>query len=268
MTPTSTLVITTYNWEAALERVFASVLRQRRLPDEVIVGDDGSGPATAEVIASFAERCPVPVRHIWHEDAGFRLALIRNRALAAARGEYVILIDGDMVLHPQFVHSHLHFARRGSYVQGSRVMLRKDATARVLAGELEDITLFTPGIGNRANAIHAPALSRLYSGSTGPLRRTRGCNLAVWLADAERVNGFNEEMVGWGREDSEFVARLLNAGVERRNLKFAGVAYHLHHRTRPQDAVTVNHAIYERVVRERITRCEHGLDSHPRARAS
>src|SRR5918999_6151374 len=132
--PSTSLVVTTYNWEAALDLVLRSVLRQSRLPDEVLVADDGSGAATAELIARHAARFPVPLRHVWHEDLGFRLTAIRNRALAAARGPYVIMLDGDMVLHPKFVASHLAFARPGWYVQAGRVLLREAATRRLLAG--------------------------------------------------------------------------------------------------------------------------------------
>ena len=256
------LMITTYNWEAALDLVLASVERQTRQPFEVLVADDGSGPATRDVVERWASRLATPVRHVWHEDRGFRLAAIRNRALAAARGEYVLMVDGDMILHPKFVESHAAFARRGSYVQGSRVMIREALTRRILAGERISLHAATPGIGNRMNAIHWPALSRWYRGPQGPLNRTRGANLAYWLADATRVNGFNEDIEGWGREDSEFVARLQNAGVARRNLKFGGVAYHLYHKTRSQAAVEANHMIFEQALRERVVRCPNGMDKY------
>jgi glycosyltransferase involved in cell wall biosynthesis len=260
-------MVTTYNWETALDRVLASVAAQHVLPDEVLVADDGSGPATRAVVEHWTARLSVPLRHVWHEDLGFRLAAIRNRALAAAQGEYILMIDGDLVLHPEFVRSHAAFARRGAYVQGGRVMVGESATRRILAGEQVPLHFFARGIRNRWNAIHFPVLSRLHRGAQGPLQRTRGANLAYWLADARRVNGFNEDMEGWGREDSEFVARLQNAGVVRRNFKFGGVTYHLHHKTRPHDAVSANHQIFEQVVREQLTRCANGLDKYPTSAA-
>jgi glycosyltransferase involved in cell wall biosynthesis len=260
--PSCSLIISTFNWEAALDLVLGSALRQRRLPDEVLVADDGSGPPTAAVVGRYAERFPVPLRHVWHEDRGFRLAAIRNRALATAQGQYVLSVDGDMVLHPDFVRSHLAFARPRTYVQGGRVMLRGDLTRRLLAGECVDLGPFTRGLGNRINALSAPALAWLHRGARGPTRRTRGCNMGFWLEDARRVNGFNEAIEGWGGEDVEFVARLLNAGVRRRNLKFAGVAYHLHHPTRPMQTLERNAAHLERVLSEGLTRCENGLDKY------
>jgi glycosyltransferase involved in cell wall biosynthesis len=263
--PPTSLIVTTYNWEAALDLVLQSVLRQSRLPDEVLVADDGSGPATAELVARYVPRFPVPLRHLWHEDVGFRLTAIRNRALAGAHGSYVLMLDGDMVLHPEFVASHLAFARVGAYVQAGRVLLRQAVTRRLLRGEDVRIRPWTRGIGNRINALHSPTLARLYRGPRGPLRRTRGGNMGYWLEDARRVNGYNEDCVGWGAEDVEFAARLQNAGVRRRNLKFGGIAYHLHHETRPAGSEPTNLELYERAVRDKLTRCRNGLDKYAAA---
>jgi glycosyltransferase involved in cell wall biosynthesis len=263
--PSTSLIVTTYNWEAALDIVLGSVVAQSRLPDEVLVADDGSGPDTARLVARHASRFPVPLRHVWHEDVGFRLTSIRNRALAAARGPYIIMLDGDMVLHPQFVASHLAFARPGSYVQAGRVLLRETVTRRLLAGERLRVRPWTRGVGNRINAIYSPLLARLYRGPRGPFRRTRGGNMGYWLADARRINGYNEDCVGWGAEDVEFAARLQNAGVRRRNLKFGGIAFHLHHPTRPPGSEPANLEQYERAVRDNIRWCENGLDKYETA---
>ena len=87
-----TLIVITYNWPAALEQVLNSVARQTRLPDEVIVADDGSTDDTKQLVKSMAAVFPVPVRHIWQEDLGFRAARCRNLGIAASRGDYVVLI--------------------------------------------------------------------------------------------------------------------------------------------------------------------------------
>lgn len=258
--PSSSLLIATYNWPEALRLVLTSVRRQRVMPSEVVIADDGSADATRELIASESRTFPVPLRHVWHEDAGFRLAMIRNKAMAAANGDYLIQLDGDLVLHPAFVQGHLEFAREGSYAQGSRAMLDEARTADAVRSGSVSLSPFSPGVRNRANAIYLPWLARLERGPSDPLDRTRGCNMAFWRSDIVRVNGYNEAMEGWGREDSELAARLQNAGVRRRNLKFSAVAWHLHHRTRSQEALPRNHAAFERAVRDRLTRCEHGID--------
>ena len=261
MTPaSSSLLIATYNWPDALAVVLASVRAQRTLPEEVIIADDGSGDDTRGLVADQARTFPVPLRHVWHDDVGFRLGMIRNKAMAVARGEYLLQLDGDMVLHPAFIESHLAFARRGSYVQGSRVMLDEPRTAATLAAGGTVSHVWSPGVRNRVNAIHAPWLSGLVGGPTDPLRRTRGCNMGFWRNDIVRVNGYDEAIEGWGREDSELAARLQHAGIRRRNLKFSAVAWHLHHRTMAQDSLDRNHEVFERSVAEGRTRCDRGID--------
>jgi glycosyltransferase involved in cell wall biosynthesis len=258
----SSLIIATYNWREALALVLATVRAQTALPDEVIVADDGSGSDTADFLEREAATFPVPLRHLRQEHDGFRKARILNEAMARSSGDYLIAIDGDMLVHPEFVHSHLRFSQRGWYIQGSRMMLGETATARTLVAGRRMAGVLSPGVRNRVNGIHAPVLSRFSRGEAGPIYRTRGCNISYWRDDILRVNGYNEDMEGWGREDTELVARLMNSGVRRRNLKFAAVSYHLHHRTRPRDADAANYELVLRVVRDRVTRCEHGIDHH------
>jgi glycosyltransferase involved in cell wall biosynthesis len=260
----TSLVIATYNWKEALGVMLASVRAQEELPDEVVIADDGSRADTGELIAGESKSFPVPLLHVWQEDRGFRLGTIRNKAMATARGDYLIQLDGDLLLHRAFVRAHKWFAERGSYVQGSRAMLDAATTARTLASRRFVMGPFSRGVRNRANGLYLPFLARFVRGPTDPLTRTRGANMAFWRDDIIRVNGYDEDIEGWGREDSELAARLMNAGIRRRNFKFAAVAWHLDHPTRSQDTVARNNAIFERSVRERVVRCEHGISRHLR----
>lgn len=260
--PTISLVVATYNWPEALALVLASVREQQVMPFEVLVADDGSRRETRELVDAEARRLSVPLVHVWHEDTGFRLGAIRNKAIAAARGDYIVQIDGDIVLHPAFMAAHAAFARRGSWVQGSRALLSPTLTERLLQGERIPLGPFTAGVENRANALFLPWVSRLVRGERAGLRRVRGCHMAFWRDDLIRANGYDEAIEGWGREDSELATRLCNAGLTRRNLKFSAVCYHLWHRQANTDAVGRNHERFLRTVQERLTRCDRGLDQY------
>ncbi|MGZ8378410.1 MAG: glycosyltransferase family 2 protein [Gemmatirosa sp.] len=263
--PTTSLLVSTYNWPEALELVLRSALAQRTPPGEVLVADDGSrddtGALVRALVPTFAA-AGIPLVHVWHPDEGFRLSAIRNRALARATGEYVLMVDGDCVLDPGFVRSHVAFARPGTFVQGSRVLVDQARSARALAAREPRFGAFDRGLRNRHYALALPLLSRLVPPNADPLRGTRGCNMAYWRADAVRVNGFNERFVGWGREDSEFTARMLAAGLVRRPLKFGGIVFHLWHDERPRAALDGNHELYEAIVRTGASRCEAGLDRY------
>jgi glycosyltransferase involved in cell wall biosynthesis len=240
-----------------------SVRAQRQLPTEVLVADDGSGEATRHVVLSHQTDFPIPLLHVWHEDRGFRLAAIRNEAIRRAAGDYIVQVDGDMLLHRQFVQAHARFAKRGCYVQGSRCLLGESVTASLLRERRHAVPLLTRGLKNRQNACYAPWLSPFVRGPRDPDRRTRGCHMAFWRDDLVAVNGYDERFVGWGREDSELAARLIHSGVQRRNFKFGAVAYHLWHREACRERYSANEGRYEATMRERRQRCEDGLVSRP-----
>jgi glycosyltransferase involved in cell wall biosynthesis len=112
----STVVVTTYNRPEALGCVLASLLNQDSLPGEVVVADDGSGLETAHCIAYWGERAPFPIHHVWQPDQGFRAAAARNRVVARSRGAYLILLDGDCLVFPDFVQRHRELAEPGRFV--------------------------------------------------------------------------------------------------------------------------------------------------------
>ncbi len=254
----TTLIITTYNWKEALKAVLESVKRQTELPDEVIVADDGSRGDTKSMIDQLRTDFPVPLVHSWQEDDGFRAAMSRNRAIAQATGEYLIIIDGDMVLSTTFVESHKRVAQPGWFVQGGRALTDEACSKGIMeSGSVPSV--FSKGIRNRKNCITSVLLSKWFSRKRNNANSTRSCNMAFWKEDALAVNGFNHDFVGWGREDSEFVHRLLNAGKSRLYLKFAGVAYHLYHAENSRETLPENDAILDNTIKNKLTFCQNGI---------
>jgi glycosyltransferase involved in cell wall biosynthesis len=262
------LIVTTYERPEALQAVLASVAAQTgaagAFPDEVIVADDGSGAATRAVIEEFSARAPCPVIHARQEHEGFRVCRARNLAIAHASGEYVVTIDGDMMLHPAFIADHRQAARRGCYVQGTRILADERLTRSLLEGAQPPLTPLSAGLGGlrRLYAAHLPRASRACSLLANTFVAVKSCNQGVWREDLERVNGYNEEMTGWGSEDKELAARLAHAGVDRRTLLFAGIAFHLHHAPASRERHAINQSIYRQTLATRLVRAARGLDAH------
>ena len=102
-----TLIITTYNWPDSLLLVLKSILNQTVLPDEIIIADDGSGSETRELISKFKKDTNLNIIHSWQDDIGFRAAKSRNNAIIESTGDYIVLIDGDVILHPNFLEDHI-----------------------------------------------------------------------------------------------------------------------------------------------------------------
>ncbi|MDA8755361.1 glycosyltransferase family 2 protein [Candidatus Pseudothioglobus singularis] len=226
------LIITTYNWPLALRVVLSSLLHQTIMPNEVIIADDGSNQETKDLIKEFSKSSKLFILHSWQEDKGFRLSKSRNRAIALAKSEYIIVIDGDMVLDKHFVEDHIRFAKKNTYIQGGRVLLQQKFSDMILSKQyFKKPSLFKNEARNNLNSFRIPVFSYLLAiRNNQNIKRIRGCNFSLFRKDLIAVNGFNEEFQTWGQEDSEFVLRLLNYGLYRTNLKFSGIQYHLFHK--------------------------------------
>jgi glycosyltransferase involved in cell wall biosynthesis len=231
------VIVTTYNREDALDAVLRSLARQTEQDFEVIVADDGSAAATAALIEVWKGKLGRRLNHVWHEDRGFRAAEIRNRAILASHGTYCIFLDGDCIARPDFVATHRGLAETGCFVTGNRILLSRELTVNALRGKLTPETwTFARWLAERRRG-GINRLSALLHLPLGPLRwlrqrqwrGARSCNLAIWRADLDRVDGFDADYSGWGKEDSDIIVRLLHAGVRRKDGVFATGVLHLWH---------------------------------------
>ena len=256
------LIITTYNRPDALLLVLRSIEGQITLPYEVIIADDGSTNETKEVVTSFQEKSDIRVIHSWQEDSGFRAAKSRNKAIAKATGKYIILIDGDMILHPEFINDHINQAQPSFFVQGSRVLLTEDKTNQTLDQQKINFSLLSNGLQNRKNAFHSNILSTLFSNKRNYLRGIRTCNMAFYKQDCININGFNNDFEGWGREDTEFITRLLNSGINRKNVRFNAIQFHLWHNEIIRDSLKKNNEILQDTINNHSQWCNNGIDSY------
>jgi len=257
------LIISTYNSPSALEASLGSVLRQTTKPYEVIIADDGSTDSTPEVINRFRNEATFPVIHVWQKNEGFRLATIRNKAIARAKGDYIVQTDGDIVLHPDFIADHAAVARRGHFVCGSRVLVHKDLTDKIFADSSIIITPWIHGISNRKNAFRSTFLSKAVNILSPSHLKYRGCNMAFWRSDLLAVNGYDESYLGWGCEDHDLVARLMNHRIKPLQVRHRAICYHLWHpSSKKTDTFQRNNALLEATRRDKHIRSNDGLDKY------
>lgn len=247
--PRIAVIITTYNWPAALEAVLAGYLSQRHPPDELIIADDGSTDETREVIDSFRSQAPFPVKHVWHADQGFRAGAIRNRAIQASDSDYLVFTDGDCIPAPWFLKAHLRLAETGWFLSGNRVLLSEYFSRDVLqqkvpvsswtwsdwiqARRRRQINRLSPLFRIPIGSWYRHRLAKKWEGA-------KTCNLSVWKQDLLAVNGFDEDYTGWGMEDSDLVLRLIRNGIYHKDARFAAAVFHIWHQENSRDQLEEN----------------------------
>lgn len=242
------IVMTTYNRSDALGCVLAALDHQSDSNFEVIVADDGSNPLHLSVALAIERLVSFPVKHVWHPDVGFTAAKVRNLGVAQAAGAYLILLDGDCVPEIDFVERHRMLAESGHFVNGSRVLLSNGLTRSAIAGEvnLSNKSTWT-WIARRLRGESSKWTAKFRLPDVSWRRQAafrwkgiRSCNMALRKVDYVAINGFDETFVGWGHEDADFVLRLHNAGLSRKNGFYSTEVYHLWHPESSRDFENVN----------------------------
>lgn len=246
--PAVSVIVTTYNWPGALDRVLCALSEQDYAQLEVIVADDGSTDETAELVHSWRSKFPFPLIHCWQSDEGFRAAMIRNRAVAMARHDYLIFIDGDCVMFPSFVSNHVALAEKGWFVAGNRVLLNQAFTEKVLKNGLSIhrwsfskwMMARLLNSCNRVLPLCSLPMGRLRKFKPLKWQGAKTCNLGMWRNDFLKVNGFDEDFEGWGFEDSDCVIRLQRANIYHKSGKFSVPVLHLWHPEAERDKANEN----------------------------
>lgn len=270
--PVASVIFTTYNQPDWLEKVLLGFAAQDRGDFEVVVADDGSGPATRERIEALRPQLPIPVRHVWQADQGFRKCEALNRAIAQTASDYVVFTDGDCIPRADFVSTHLRLRERGRFLSGGYHKLPMTTSHAITAEDIASQRCFDArwlrangmprshrDMKLTAGALTAPLLDVI----TTTRASWNGHNASAWKADILAVNGFDERM-RYGGEDREFGERLEHAGIRGKRIRYRAVVVHLDHARSyvTADGIEVNRALRAETRRLRRTWTEYGLRKH------
>lgn len=241
------IVISTYNAPDFLRLALEGYRQQSVSHFSIYIADDGSGDETKALIEKIKNDFPVPIHHIWQEDDGFRKARIHNKVIQKITEPYTLLTDGDCIPLPDLVRSHLKFAHNDFFISGSRILLSEDWTKRLcrepsLQTAQSPLWWLKQLLAGNVNRFFPLLLAPQLSPPVSKLAGIRGCHLSCPTKALVRINGFDENFEGWGREDSDLTARLLHTGLMRKNLRGQPVLHLWHkefsrHRLEENDAM-------------------------------
>lgn len=263
------VIITTYNWPSALKLVLQSLQNQTDQHFEVIIADDGSDEKACRLIENYLSQASFSVKHVWHDDQGFRAATIRNKAVARSVGQYLVFLDGDCVVPNFFIARHRKLSEQGWLVAGNRILLNETLTTNILQDSLPIYSWqltkwwqhFRAGNCNRFLPLVYLPLASVRKCKPWNWRGVKTCNVGIWRKDFLAVNGFDETFVGWGYEDSDLIIRLLKSGVKHKSGRCALPVFHLWHPEQDRSLARIN---YEKLKASHIgiTRARRGVQQY------
>ena len=267
----TTVIVTTYNRPDALREVIRGFTNQEDLRFDLIVADDGSEDETGSMLKSMADSLPFSLKHVWHEDLGFRAAAIRNKAIVQSNADYLIFTDGDCIPQKNFVKNHKKLAERGWVLSGNRILMSKVMTNELLRERLDwsgwgasnfVIHYLRRRINRLLPLVDLSAIESFRKLQAKKWRGVKTCNLSVWKSDMVAVNGFEESYQGWGLEDSDLVVRLIKKGLCVKSARFATPVLHLWHEENDRSQLTENQRLLDAVIASDIHKAKIGLDNH------
>lgn len=256
------VIVSTYNAEEWLEKVLIGYSNQTYNDFELIVADDGSRPSTKNLIDSFIADYPVPLRHIWHEDLGYRRQEILNVAIVEAANEYIIMTDGDCIPRKDFVEVHAQQAEKGKFLSGGYCKLTMKTSKLISKNDILSQNCFDVKWLNNIEKLDFSNTLKL--GSDGfkakfldiisPTTPSfNNCNSSGYKEDMIAINGYDERMK-YGGPDREFGERLENYGVKGKQIRHKAIVLHLDHARgyKTPESLAANLAIRKEVRRNKI----------------
>lgn len=264
-----TVIFSTYRQPEWLAKTLCGFAHQTHRDFEVVVADDGSGEDTAEVIRNARRSSGLEIKHVRQEDRGFRKCRILNKAIAKARGEYLIFTDGDCIPQPEFVSRHLDLAGPRRFLSGGLLRLPLGLSHNIGPEDIAAGRCFSASWLRSRGMPPTYKLLKLTAGSgfgavldriSPATAGWNGHNASGWKADILAANGFDERM-GYGGEDRELGERLENAGIRGKRIRHRVTCLHLDH---PRGYVdpqvrAANLAIRQETRRTQSTRTENGI---------
>ena len=261
------VIIATYNNPRWLQKVLWSYEAQSRPADEIIIADDGSTKETADLLATFKA---LPLKHVWHEDQGFRKTLILNKAIMASSADYLIFTDGDCVARADMVETHLNAAENGYFISSGYQRLPMPVSEALTQDDIKSGRAFDykwlrknglPAGKSFLKLQKSPFWAQVLNHLTPTKASWNGCNSSCFRANALAVNGFNEKMA-YGGEDREFGERLSNMGLKSKQLRYAAICLHLDHKRPYKNAEVImkNRAFRAIVKKHHLIKTPFGLE--------
>ncbi|WP_304206469.1 glycosyltransferase [Fusobacterium perfoetens] len=252
------LIIPAYKKIDFLEAVLESINYQTYRNFEVIVAEDDN--TLEEFIQTIRKKLNYTLFHIQQKDEGYQRNKALNNGVKISSGELIVVVDQDCMLHPKFLEAYATNYEKADLFTGRRVNLGKKFTEKVLEKRQRKISLLSLLVSNSSlkkfpDAIYLPWLNLKRN------TRVLGSNFGIRRELLLKINGFDEDYIGYGLEDVDLDKRCYFVGARRISMKNKAIQYHLYH-PEPQGNTgryEVNRKIFDEMYKNKRHTCRNGL---------
>lgn len=252
------LIIPIYKKKEFIEAVLHSINFQTYKNFEVIVTEDDN--SLGKFIKDLQKNLNYKLIHIQQEDKGYRRNTALNNGVKISTGNLIVVIDQDCMIHPKFLEEYAKNYNKADLFTGRRFNLGKKYSEKILKTKERKFNLVELLISDSPkkkflDALYIPWL---------PFKRNSrvlGSNFAIKKEFLKKINGFNEDYIGYGLEDVDLEKRVEMAGGIRISMKNKAIQYHLYH-PEPQgntDRYKLNKDILDETIKNRKYICNNGL---------
>lgn len=269
-TPSTSVIISTYNQPEWLRKVLIGYEQQNFKNFEIVIADDGSTVETKNLIEAFQNNSELKIKHVWQEDDGFQKTKILNKTILVAAGDYLIFTDGDCIPRNDFVSKHISLKKENHFLSGGYFKLPSSISQEITKEDIVQQSCFDKdwlvqkGLkpSFKLNKLTSSGLKEWTLNTFTPTKATwDGMNASGFKKDILSVNGFDERMQ-YGGEDREMGERLMNKGIKATQIRYSAVCIHLHHERgyATEEQKSRNQEIRKETKLQKKTWTEFGID--------
>ena len=267
------VIVPVYNRLEHLRALFLCLLRQKKQADELIITDDGSSQKVLDFIGDLIPKAQFKVKHIYQEDKGFRKTRALNNAIRNSTGDLLIFCDQDLIFGEEYIETIANNIKSNIFLMG-RAHHTTEEQKNLILSDIENINSYNEII-KKLPAKYIKTIDKMLKEDRKrriikTLRLAKrgiklvGMSYALMRETYLKVNGYDENYIGWGQEDDDFGNRLTVAGINGRELITQNIQLHLWHYSDPTKVHSSNEEYYYKRKKEIFTKkdffCKKGYE--------
>jgi len=267
------VIVPVYNRLEHLRALFLCLLRQELQPDELIITDDGSSQKVLDFIEDLLPKAKFKVKHIYQEDKGFRKTRALNNAVRYSEGELLIFCDQDLIFGEDYIKTIAENMNDKIFLMGRAHHITEEEKNKILS-VIENVMFYKEildllpenYVKKIDEMLKEDRIRRIFKSLKLSKRGIRlvGMSYAINKKNYIKVNGYDENYIGWGQEDDDFGNRLTVAGINGKELLTKNTQLHLWHYSDPTKIHSSNEEYYykrkEEVFSKKDFYCKKGYE--------